>query len=181
MLKRKLFLSILISCLVLIASCNKGVPPEALKLNKKSLEQRQLQTRVYNTNKEEKVLNACVAVIQDLGFNIKDTSSKLGVLVGTKKRDATKASQVVAAAFAAALTGQATPVDDEQKMKVSIVTNYMSDDKERIKVRVTFQRLVWNTRGKITKREFLSKPEIYQEFYSKLSKSLFLEAHKIWE
>jgi len=179
MLKKYLFLLILIACLMVAMSCNKGVPPEALKLNKKSLEQRQLQTRIYDTDNEEKVLNACVGVIQDLGFNIKDTSSKLGVLVGTKKRDATKASQVVAAAFAAALTGQATPVDDEQKMKISIVTNYMSKGKERIKVRVTFQRLVWNTRGNITKREFLDNPEIYQEFYSKLSKSLFLEAHKI--
>jgi len=179
MKKNYIFTTIIVLSLAIITSCSTGVPPEALKLNKKSLENRQLQTRVFDTDNEEKVLNACVAIMQDLGFNIKDMSSKLGVLVGTKQRDATKASQVVASVFAAALTGQATPIDDEQKMKVSIVTNYMSEDNERIKIRVTFQRLVWDTQGNITKREFLSKSEIYKEFYSKLSKSLFLEAHEI--
>jgi hypothetical protein len=46
-------------------------------------------------------------------------------------------------------------------------------------VRVTFQRLVWNQRGVLTKIEAVNEPEIYQEFYEKLSKSIFLQAQNV--
>jgi len=71
------------------------------------------------------------------------------------------------------------PVDKDQKMRACVVTKFVGEEKKHIAVRVTFQRLVWNTAGQITKREGLSDPKIYQEFFEKLSKSLFLEAQQI--
>jgi spore germination protein YaaH len=46
-------------------------------------------------------------------------------------------------------------------------------------VRVTFQRLVWNQKGIMTKIEGINEPEIYQEFFDKLSKSIFLQAQNV--
>ena len=45
-------------------------------------------------------------------------------------------------------------------------------------VRVTFQRIVRRTDGS-TRAETLKGEELYRDFYERLSKSVFLEAHKI--
>jgi hypothetical protein len=47
------------------------------------------------------------------------------------------------------------------------------------RVRVTFQRTVWNQAGQMTRNESLDDPELYREFFFKLSKSVFLDAQGI--
>ena len=148
-------------------------------LDSESLKQRQLQTRVFQTDNEAKVLVACSALLQDLGFNIDESESKLGVIVGSKDRSAVSTGQVIGSIFVALLTGVPMPVDKNQKMRACVVTKPTGEEKKATAVRVTFQRIVWNTQGQITKRECLTDPKIYQEFFEKLSKSLFLEAHEV--
>ena len=93
-----------------------------------------------------------------------------------KDRDASDVGQIVASIFIAALCGGSTPVDDVQRIKASVVTRPMG---KSIVVRVTFQRIVWNTINEVSCIEKLNDPVDYQDFYSKLSKSIFLEAHEI--
>jgi hypothetical protein len=100
------------------------------------------------------------------------------MLLGSKDRDATDAAQVTAMIFVALLGGGAMPIDKVQKMRASVITR-LNEDGTSMLVRVTFQRVVWNTQGQVSKSESMNDPEIYQEFFSKLSKSIFLEAHEI--
>ena len=44
---------------------------------------------------------------------------------------------------------------------------------------MNFQSVVWNDKEAITKREALLDAELYQQFFERLSKSVFLEAHEI--
>ena len=88
------------------------------------------------------------------------------------------------AIFVALFTGAVMPVDKEQLIRASLVTNpvYIDEnDKSKCQtsVRVTFQRVVTNTQNQITRLECIEEPKIYQEFFDKLSQSLFLEAHEI--
>ena len=168
----------LIVAAALIVACQPRIPREALELGAESLQQRQVQTRLFETDDETKVLIACSGLLQDLGFNIEEAESGLGVIVGSKDRSAVQPAQVIGTLILAAFFHTSATWDKNQKMKASVITRPIGEKQKRIAVRVTFQRIVWNNANKITKREGLTEPEIYQEFFQKLSKSLFLEAQE---
>jgi len=46
-------------------------------------------------------------------------------------------------------------------------------------VRTTFQRVIIDTQGRITRAEQIVDEDIYKTFYEKLSKAIFLEAHEL--
>ena len=125
------------------------------------------------------MLSASAQVLQDLGFSLDESETKLGVIVASKDRDATEAAQVVGALLLAVLIGASVPWDTNQKIRASLVTRVVNPSQPYTAVRVTFQRIVWNTQGQISKLEELADPEMYQGFFDKLSKAVFLEAHQI--
>tara|TARA_B100001971_G_scaffold181418_1_gene178115 strand:+ start:261 stop:794 length:534 start_codon:yes stop_codon:yes gene_type:complete len=170
-------LVIMLLSLLLFSSC-KTIPKEALQLSPESLQQRQLQTRRFDTSDENALLLASSALLQDMGFNIDESETRLGVIVGSKQRDAKNAGQIVGAVFVALLSGAVMATDKAQTMRASLVTRPLENGK-KIAVRVTFQRVVVNTQNQISKQEGINDPKIYQEFFEKLSKSVFLEAHEI--
>jgi hypothetical protein len=169
--------------LLLVSGCATTVPKEALQLSPESLKLRQLQTKRFDTN-EKTLLTSSASLLQDLGFNIEETASELGLITCSKRRDATSAGQIVGSIVLTLLTGAPAPIDKEQLIRASVVTHPVNiDEKDKSKnqtaVRVTFQRIVTDTQGKVTRRECIIEELIYKEFYDKLSKSLFLEAHDI--
>lgn len=177
---RKLFLCFFfLMPFILISQGCVEASRDALRMNKMTLEDRQLQTRLYETSDEERILSASASLLQDTGFNLDESETDLGLIVASKERDATDAGQVFFAVVIAAMGGGNTPIDKEQKIRVSIVTFPSGETKGFISVRVTFQRIVWNNYGQVSRLEKLNEPEMYQEFFEKLSKAIFLEAHNL--
>jgi hypothetical protein len=172
---RKMFILMIV---FLIIGCQ-TIPKDALTLSPESLAERQMQTRKFETRDEGKILAACAGLLQDMGFNIDESETELGLITSSKMRSAENAGQIAAAILIAALGGGATPVDKEQKMRACVVSYPVGEDKNHIAVRVTFQRIVWNTNGQVTRSESLIDPAIYREFFEKLSKSIFLEGQEI--
>jgi hypothetical protein len=160
-----------------IAACAPTIPRGVLQLSSESLKQRQLQTRRFDSSDEAKLLSASAAVLQDLGFNIDESETKLGLIVGSKDRDAIEAGQVIGAIVVGALLGTPLPFDTRQKIRVSLVTLPTAD--QGTAVRVTFQRIVWNTDNEVSRLEALDEPKLYQEFFAKLSQSVFLAAYEL--
>lgn len=167
---------ILILIILMLFACQKGVPREALMFTPESLADRQLQTRIFETNHEGKLLEASAAVLQDLGFTIDESEVKCGVIVCSKDRNVTEFYDVGLSIIASLFF-----IDYEyavrQKVLASLVTSPLEEN--RIAVRITFQHLVWDTKKELIKNERVNEPEIYQEFFSKLSKSVFLTAQEI--
>jgi len=174
---RKL-LAIFIISIFLATGCQ-TIPKDALTLSPESLAERQLQTRKYETNDERKILAASAGLLQDMGFNIDESETELGLIASSKMRSAENAGQIVAAVLVAVLGGGSMPVDKEQKMRACVVTRPTGEQGGYIALRVTFQRIVWNTQGQVTKSESIIDPAIYQEFFDKLSKAIFLEGQEI--
>lgn len=169
----------LIALFVLLAGCASGPPPEAFRMSTTALEDRQMQSRRFDTMDETGILASSVGVLQDLGYALDISNADLGVLTASKQLDASNAGQMAAMILIAALGGGATPIDDDQKVRVCLVIYPSREDKGSTVVRVTMNRFIWNTQGQITKAETLTEPELYQAFFEKLSKATFLEAHEV--
>jgi starvation-inducible outer membrane lipoprotein len=168
-------------CLLMLGGCA-TIPKDALTLSPDSLERRQLQTRRIDAISEKDLLSAAAGVLQDLGFNIDESETRLGLIVASKDRSAVTGTQV-AGAVVAALLGVYTAIDKTQKIRVSLVTRPVISDGVPVGdshyLRITIQRLVWNTNGQISRTESIEEPDIYQAFFERLSKSIFLEVQEI--
>jgi hypothetical protein len=179
--------------LLFVAGCQ-TVPDKAMELPLDSLQLRQLQTRKVDGIDEKALLAASVGVLQDLGFNIDESEAKLGVIVASKNRSAIDTADIVTstvttAAFDllfTALFGDHYSGDGDinydvtQKIRVSVVTRPALDSSGQARqdaqvIRVTFQRQVWDDEGHLTHAESIEEPKVYQKFFDRLSKSIFLE------
>ena len=139
-----LYRVILFLTAAMLTGCVPGIPKEALLLSPSSLADRQLQTRIYEDVSEADILSASVGIIQDLGANITETETDLGLIVGEKMRDATNQGEAAGAILIAILLGGPAVWDEKQKIKFSLVTTPASnkEDNRRWVVRLTIQRIV---------------------------------------
>jgi len=185
---KTLFVAVVIPTILVsgFTGCAPGIPKDAFKLSETALQDRQMQTRRYDGSSEASILSASTELLQDLGFNIDESETRLGLLVCSKERDATEPAEVVAvfalAILNAAAGGSSSRVawDNRQQIRASLVVRPGGDDYPgSFFVRITFQRTVWDTDNRVTKIEGIRDPKIYQEFFDKLSKSIFLEANQI--
>jgi hypothetical protein len=154
-----------------------GQPPDG------AVELRALETRRFDTVDEKAMLAAATGTLQDLGFIISESSSEVGVLTATKRRDAEEAGQVagaIAASVVLALLGAyVNPTwDKEQTIKVTLVATPVENSKQ-IEVRDAFDRVLTNNHGQKWRAELIRDEGLYKGFFEKLAKSVFLEAHTL--
>ena len=158
-----------------------------------------MQTRLFETRNSNELLSASAAALQDLGFQITESGRDAGFLKAAKERSAREYSQeiwrgvITVVTFAISVLGGANatyimPVDLHQQIDASLVAQPLKDDESRQEVRIVFYRLIWQSEGQSgdttippggQKMEMIRDPLIYQQFFARLSKSVFLEAQKI--
>lgn len=123
---------------------------------------------------EIRALTEATQVLQDLGFTVEESAPQIGVLAGSKDRDATEAGQVaaqVAVTIAAALVGvRYQPVwDTDQVIRVTLTTKPLGPRESDM--RVSFERVVTNNQG-ISRMEELTNTEFSSGFFDKIRSGL---------
>jgi hypothetical protein len=168
-------------------------PDELFQLNPESAANRAMQTRGFETRDEAELLSASAAVLQDLGFQVEESVREVGFLRATKERSAREHGQDITRFLVFLLsTGLilaqqppiVIPVDLHQKIAATLVTRPVNPEATRQEVRVVFYRVVWKGDGSAGRQpippgeqrmEMLRDPVLYQTFFAKLSKAVFLE------
>lgn len=173
------------SILLLLGACA-TLPDDAFRLTESALEMRELQTREYEGVTELDLLSASAAVLQDLGYGIDEIERELGVLSASKRADARDSAEIagkIALDVADCLLTFFLGCEDDayrsskdvQDIKLTLVVLPVTDDDDAHRVRVTIQRVVWARSGDLYAQETINDAAVYQAFFDKLSKSVFLE------
>jgi hypothetical protein len=170
-------------------------PEEFFQLSAEAPQHRAAQTRFFETSDESELLSASAAVLQDLGFQVEESIREVGFLRAAKERSAREHGQNIRRILVLLISmgGTQMPVDLHQKIAAVMITRPVNPEASRHEVRIMFYRVVWKGDGStgsgqgqreyippgVQMMEMIRDPAIYQQFFAKLSKAVFLEAHKI--
>jgi hypothetical protein len=189
-------------CVGLATGCYRPpetTPIELFALTPESAANKANQTRQFETPNSDELMSAAAAVLQDLGFQVTEADRALGFLRAAKERSARERGQEVTQGIVAVLTSLLSalarsntmyvmPVDLHQQIDASLTAQPIDANDTKQEVRIVFYRLVWKGQGSsgdsyippgTQRMEMIRDAEIYQEFYSRLSKAVFLEAQRI--
>jgi len=162
------------------------LPEDAFRLSESAMEMREIQGRTYEDATDIQILSASSAVLQDLGYAIDEVEKELGVLSASKRADAKDSTEIigkialdVADCLLTFLLGcendsfQSSKDVQDIKMTLVVLPDLSQEGVHR--VRLTMQRVIWARDGTLYKQETISDAAVYQAFFDKLSKSVFLE------
>lgn len=171
-MQRFAFGAVLAAAIGLAGCGTPKVPSDALSWTAETAQYRALSRRVYGTSDEVTALRAVSGVLQDLGYQVTEGDHSLGFLSATRAAEGTG----FGAQFAVALFGgDPRTLVRERYVRVTVATAL--DAGARLHVRATFLAVGINGYGQMAEAAKLDDPQLYQTFFARLDKALFLEGH----
>lgn len=151
-------------CLLLVApfllsGCvTNGNQMAAFSSDVSQVQQRQIDSRVFETDDETMLLQAVVGVLLDTGFKVTETNMAQGLVSAQKGKSGF-----------GLLAGR--------DVRITVTTFKVTDSS--IRVRATLQDISTGVDPRYTRGEQVRDARVYQEFFDKLAQSLFLEANQV--
>jgi hypothetical protein len=146
-------------------------PP--VKPQRSQLEMREMQTRSYTHRDTKNAMKAVINALLDEGFIVKNADRDLGFISASKELDISDADERFWAILA---NGQHARYKKSSIIEASVsVTEFGRD----IKVRVIFQIKTSDNFGRPLSIIQVDDPLHYQDFFSKVDKSLFYEKERL--
>lgn len=155
-------------------------------MSESALAVREIQTREYESVSDAQILSASTAVLQDMGYAIDEIEEPLGVLSASKRTDATntleffgsvlvEGTKCFVTLFFDCENRSTKEIGDVQDIRMTVVSRPQLDNRNDVVVRVTIQRVIWDKKGEATLREAVTDSDVYESFFEKMSKAVFLE------
>jgi len=171
-MKKTLFLFLpLISFTLAFSGCI--APP---RQEKTQLQIREFQTRSYDTTNFRMVMKAVMDALQDQDFIIKQAQLELGFITAQKELDVESGAESFLSGLLAALGGGKATY---RKNSITEASINISEYGDQIRVRANFQRKLIDNRGTVIRIEQVEDQKFYQEFFSRVDKSIFLGKEKV--
>lgn len=161
-MKKKVFWVFIIACF--FAACSIAPEPQ-----KTQLQIREFQTRTFQVKDQKLVLKAMLNVLQDDGYIVKNVVSDMGLLSAVKEVDVESMGEAFAAAFFSGYNAR------WKKAQIIEATCNVSEHADTTKVRASFVMKVLDNKGGIMNLKQVDDQNYYQEFFSKVDKSIFLQ------
>lgn len=170
---------------LLITACE-TLPRDAFRPSESSLAIREIQMREYDAVSDAQILSASTAILQDMGYAIDEVEESLGVLSASKRADATNTLEFFGSAivdgtkcfftlFLDCDNRSTKEIGEFQDIRMTVVSRPQLGNEDDVTVRVTIQRVIWNKKGEATLREAVTDSRVYETFFEKMSKAVFLE------
>ena len=152
-----------IALLVLVSLLNGcgAKQKQILRTEESQVKLRSIQSRVFDTTDRIALLTTIIATLQDLGFVIDDASETLGTVSGTKR------------AYRAD-SGCFGPMQIPYQMRLTVSIRPRGETQMIVRANAQYDQ-----RFAGAGPQTVEDPESYQQFFSALSKALFLEAQQV--
>jgi len=180
--RRRLLL--IVAATVSVGGCTAAVQPA-----KTQLEVREFQTRTFDTADTKLVLKAMFNVLQDDGYVVKNAVVDLGLITAAKEIDVAPdysgsglgglGGTVIVGGHGGLVLGAPQAPSTYRKTEVRDFTGNVSEFGKQTKVRVSFQRKILDNRGGVVEVQPIDDPAFYQEFFSRMDKSLYLQKEQL--
>ncbi len=168
MIKLSKKLSPLFVSLALMTGCAQHVvvPPTQLEI-------REIQTRDFDSNDTKLVMKSMMNVLQDEGFIIKNVVPDVGLLSAERNVDVENKTS------AAILRLLGDPNTRWNKLDMIEASANVSEFGAKTRVRINFQKKTIDNFGCPNDVKTIYDGALYQEFFEKVSKGIFIQTQEI--
>jgi hypothetical protein len=154
-----------------------GCAAPEVKPEQSQLQIREFQSRTFETKDTKMVLKAMLNVLQDDGFIVKNADADLGLLTATKEVDVTDTNAKAWSQFGSALSGK--PGAAYRKNSIIEASANISGYGSQTKVRINFQKKVFDNKGGVIEVAPIVESLYYQAFFAKVDKGVFLQKENL--
>ena len=164
-MKANILLVLLLAC----GACSMTAPP----VPRSSLELRAIQTREFDEPNSQQVMKAVLDSLQDEGFTVSNAVVELGLISATKDSDLGSESSDF---WKNVLLG---PEGVWNKRAQIEATANVSEFGRGVRVRITFQRKIFDNHGNVRSITPIDDGQRYQDFFAKVDHSIFIQRERI--
>jgi hypothetical protein len=160
------------------AGCSQ-IPSEALKFSQVDTAQRQVQSRLFDTTDEARLLQASAGVLRDMGFELEKSDVELGLIVGSlsieKSTERMAAEQIAQVSTWIPVVGYFSMIlepiwNSKESLRVSAAIRQDSHDSTM--VRVNFQIVTSDLVGVYKESKLYDRQDLYSRFFDNLSRAV---------